>query len=142
LVVTSYQLLAATAIAVPFAIVSHVVGRVGVPAADLSHWVAAVAAGLAGVALPFLLYNRAIVEVRATIAAGVLNLVPLVGFVTAIVFLGDRPTLPAFAGGGLILLSAAWLGRSEIRADVPPLSSSGAGSFHRCAAISPTRDEQ
>jgi drug/metabolite transporter (DMT)-like permease len=120
LVVTTYQLLAATAIAVPFAIASHAVGRSGLPPADLSHWTAAIAAGLAGVALPFLLYNRAIVEVRATIAAGVLNLVPLVGFATAVLFLGDRPTRLEIIGGCLILLSAAWLSRSETRAHVPP----------------------
>jgi drug/metabolite transporter (DMT)-like permease len=115
LVVTSYQLLAAAAIAVPYAIVSHTIGRGGALGADLSHWMAAIAAGLAGVALPFLLYNRAIVEIRATVAAGVLNLVPLVGFVTAVIFLGDRPTLLEMMGGGLILASAAWLARSETR---------------------------
>ena len=119
LIVTTYQLLAATAIALPFAIVSHVVGDSGLPVADLSHWTAAIAAGLAGVALPFLLYNRAIVEVRATVAAGVLNLVPLVGFATAVVFLGNRPTHLEILGGCLILCSAAWLGRSETRAHSP-----------------------
>jgi drug/metabolite transporter (DMT)-like permease len=72
------------------------------------------------VALPFLLYNRAIVEVRATIAAGLLNLVPLVGFATAVIFLGDRPTDLEILGGCLILFSAAWLGRSEARAELPP----------------------
>jgi drug/metabolite transporter (DMT)-like permease len=115
LVVTSYQLLAAAAVALPYAIVSHAIGHTGAPGADPSHWAAAIAAGLAGVALPFLLYNRAIVEIRATVAAGVLNLVPLVGFVTAVVFLGDRPTLLEMMGGGLILISAAWLARSETR---------------------------
>jgi drug/metabolite transporter (DMT)-like permease len=119
LIVTTYQLLAATAIALPFAVLSHVVGRGGLPHADASHWAAAFAAGMAGVA-PFLLYNRAIVEVRATIAAGVLNLVPLVGFTTAVIFLGDRPTHLEILGGFLILLSAAWLGRSEARANFPP----------------------
>ncbi len=119
LVVTTHQLIAATAVALPFAIVSHAVSRTGPPAADLSHWAAAIAAGLVGVALPFLLYNRAIVVVRATIAAGILNLVPLVGFVTAVVFLGDQPTPLDIIGGLLILASAAWLGRNEARAKVP-----------------------
>jgi drug/metabolite transporter (DMT)-like permease len=123
LVVTTYQLLAATAIALPFAIVSHAASRAGLPPADLAHWGAAIAAGLAGVALPFLLYNRAIVEVRATIAAGVLNLVPLVGFATAVLFLGDRPTHLEIFGGCLILFSAAWLGRSEARAHFSPETS-------------------
>ncbi|MGC2374633.1 MAG: DMT family transporter [Solirubrobacteraceae bacterium] len=122
-IVTTYQLLAATAIALPFAVLSHVLRRSGLPHADASHWAAAFAAGMAGVALPFLLYNRAIVEVRATIAAGVLNLVPLVGFTTAVIFLGDRPTHLEILGGCLILLSAAWLGRSEARANLPPRTS-------------------
>jgi drug/metabolite transporter (DMT)-like permease len=120
LIVTTYQLLAATAIALPFVIVSHAVGGSGLPAADSSHWAAAITAGLAGVALPFLLYNRAIVKVRATIAAGILNLVPLVGFATAVLFLGDRPTHLEILGGCLILSSAAWLARSESRAHFPP----------------------
>ncbi|MFZ1154421.1 MAG: DMT family transporter [Solirubrobacteraceae bacterium] len=120
LTVTTYQLLAATAIALPFAIVSHVVGGSGLPSADSSHWAAAIAAGLAGVALPFLLYNRAIVEVRATIAAGILNLIPLVGFATAVIFLGNQPTHLESLGGCLILFSAAWLGHNETRAHFPP----------------------
>lgn len=120
LVVTTHQLLAATAIAVPYVIASHLARHTGPPTADLSHWAAGIAAGLAGVALPFLLYNRAIVQVRATIAAGVLNLVPLVGFATAVIFLGDQPTLLEIAGGCLILLSAAWLGRHETRAQSIP----------------------
>jgi drug/metabolite transporter (DMT)-like permease len=120
LVVTTYQLLAATAIALPFAIAHHLASGSGPPAADAAHWTAAIAAGMAGVALPFLLYNRAIVEVRATIAAGILNLVPLVGFTTAVIFLGDRPTRLEVAGGCLILVSAACLGRSEARAQREP----------------------
>jgi drug/metabolite transporter (DMT)-like permease len=119
LVVTTYQLLAATAVALPYTIVSHAVRGVGLPGADAGHWAAAIGSGLVGVALPFLLYNRAIVAVRATIAAGVLNLIPLVGFVTAVVFLGNEPALLDLIGGGLILLSAAWLGRAEIRAHIP-----------------------
>lgn len=115
LVVTTYQIAAATAIAVPYTVASHAVSGSGLPAADASHWTAAVVGGLAGVAVPFLLYNRAIVAVRATIAAGILNLVPLVGFLTAVIFLGDRPAPVDLIGGGLILVSAAWLGRSEVR---------------------------
>jgi drug/metabolite transporter (DMT)-like permease len=116
LVVTTYQLLAATVVALPYAIISHAVRGKGLPGADAGHWAAAIVSGLVGVALPFLLYNRAIVLVRATIAGGVLNLVPLVGFVTAVAFLGNEPTLLAVIGGGLVLASAAWLGHSESRA--------------------------
>jgi drug/metabolite transporter (DMT)-like permease len=118
LVVTTYQLLAATAVAVPYTIATHAARRSGLPAADAGHWAAAIASGLVGVALPFLLYNRAIRRMRATVAAGVLNLIPLVGFVTAVVFLGNSPTLGEVLGGGLILFSAAWLGRSEARANL------------------------
>jgi drug/metabolite transporter (DMT)-like permease len=120
LIVTTYQLLAATAVILPVAVLSHAVRGTGLAAANSSHWAAAVGAGLAGVALPFLLYNRAIVTVRATIAAGILNLVPLVGFTTAVIFLGDRPTWLEVAGGCLILFSAAWLSRGEAAADFSP----------------------
>lgn len=126
LVVTTYQLLAATAIAVPYTLIAHASSHNGLPHADLAHWCGAVATGLAGVALPFLLYNRAIVRVRATIAAGVLNLVPLVGFATAVVFLGDSATLAKVIGGLLIISSAVWLGRSEARVDVGKAASSQA----------------
>lgn len=118
LVVTTYQLLAATAVAVPYTLISHATAHSGLPQADLAHWCGAVATGLTGVALPFLLYNRAIVDVRATIAAGVLNLVPLVGFATAVVFLGDSATLAKAIGGLLILSSAVWLGRSEAQVEL------------------------
>jgi drug/metabolite transporter (DMT)-like permease len=120
LVVTTYQLLAATAVALPLTLVSHLLANSGLPSADSSHWAAAIAAGLTGVALPFLLYNRAVVNVRATVAAGMLNIVPLIGFATAVVFLGDEPTRLELLGGCLILSSAAWLGRSEARANLPP----------------------
>jgi drug/metabolite transporter (DMT)-like permease len=139
LVVTSHQLLAATAVALPFAIVSHAVRGSGLPSADLAHWAAAVAGGLVGVALPFLLYNRAIVVVRATIAAGVLNLIPLVGFLTAVLFLGDIPTPLDILGGSLILFSAAMLGRAEAGRSDPaaaPLSKLGQGP-ELIAAIDP-----
>jgi drug/metabolite transporter (DMT)-like permease len=127
---TAYQLLAATAIIIPVAIASHAVSRSGLPAGDLAHWAAAIAAGLAGVALPFLLYNRAVVRVRATIAAGVLNLIPLVGFVTAVLALNNRPTLVEMLGGGVILASIAWISRSEIQASPGKVLGDG-GVFRR-----------
>lgn len=129
IVVTTYQLLAASAVAVPLVLISHLAKHEGPPSADLAHWSAALAAAMAGVALPFLLYNRAIVTVRATVAAGVLNLIPLVGFASAVIFLGDRPKRLELIGGGLILLSAAWLGRSEMRST--PEEAGGAGSPQR-----------
>jgi drug/metabolite transporter (DMT)-like permease len=118
LVVTTYQLLAASAIAVPYTLIAHATAHHGFPNADLAHWVGAFATGLSGVALPFLLYNRAIAKVRATIAAGILNIVPLVGFATAVAFLGDKATLAKAVGGLLILSSAAWLGRSEMQVEL------------------------
>lgn len=118
LTVTTYQLLAASAVAVPYALIAHAASRQGLPRADAAHWIDAVATGLSGVAVPFLLYNRAIARVPATIAAGLLNVVPLVGFLTAVVFLGDGATLAKLLGGLLILSSAAWLGRGEARIEL------------------------
>jgi drug/metabolite transporter (DMT)-like permease len=111
LVATSYQLMAAAAIAVPLAVGSHLSRQAGWPAVDLAHWLVAVAAGMAGVAVPFLLYNRAVAVVRATIATGVLNLIPLIGFLTAVIFLGETPTAVEVLGGVLVLSSIALIAR-------------------------------
>jgi drug/metabolite transporter (DMT)-like permease len=119
LVATTYQLLAAVAIAVPLAVLLHVSRGKGLPAVNLAHWSASVAAGMAGVAVPFLLYNRAVAVVRATIAIGVLNLIPLIGFITAVIFLGETPTAVEMLGGLLVLVSIALIARNETQASSP-----------------------
>ncbi len=109
-IVTSLQLIAALAFALPLVVGVHLAGHDPLPAAGPGYWLAGTAAGLLGVALPFLLYNRAIAAVPAASAAGLLALIPLVGLATAVAFLGDRPAIGELIGGALILLSIVWIG--------------------------------
>jgi O-acetylserine/cysteine efflux transporter len=113
LIITAYQLLAAIAIALPAIAAIHLIGGSGIPHADMMHWSAGIAQGLIGVALPFLLYNRGIKAVQATVAAGTLNLIPLFGLISAVVFLHDDPMAVELLGGVLVLLGVAWLGVLE-----------------------------
>jgi len=48
-------------------------------AADKTHLLAAVATGLLGSAVPFLVYNSAIRDLNVSVAAVILNLIPVFG---------------------------------------------------------------
>lgn len=111
LVITAYQLAAALLVALPFALPA--LSGPALAAPDAAHWWAAVAAGVSGVAVPFLLFNVAIARVEASVAAVLLNFVPLAGFATAVAFRGDDPRTLQIAGGVLILAAVTWLGRRE-----------------------------
>jgi drug/metabolite transporter (DMT)-like permease len=113
LTVTTFQLLAAATIALPATAIGDLATATPSHNPDAIHWLAAILGGLAGVAVPFALYNRAIVNVEATIAAGVLNIVPLVGLTSAVVLLGNTPTGSDLLGGALILAGAAYIGMRE-----------------------------
>jgi drug/metabolite transporter (DMT)-like permease len=113
LVVTAYQLLAATVIAVPLALIEHASSAALLPSADVGHWLAGAGSGIVGVGLPFVFYNRAIRAVQASVAAVLLNCIPLIGLVTAVLALGDRPGPVELIGGALILVGLLFLARSE-----------------------------
>lgn len=73
------------------------------------HLLAAVGVGLGGFALAYLLYNYAIGRIRISTAGAALNLIPLVGVLSALVLLGERLGLVAWIAsvlivGGILLL--------------------------------------
>lgn len=70
-------------------------------------WVAAVAVGVLGCAVSFLLYNYAIVFVAAGPASVIINLIPAFGLVAAVAWLGDALTVGRIVGASLIGLSVA-----------------------------------
>jgi drug/metabolite transporter (DMT)-like permease len=93
------------------------------PSADQApHLLAAAGVGLGGFALAYLLYNYAIGRVRISTAGAALNLIPLVGVLSALVFLGERLPLVAWIASVLILGGILMLPlESEAAADpVPP----------------------
>jgi drug/metabolite transporter (DMT)-like permease len=107
--VTTYQFIFATLFALPLIAASH--SQLG--NADAGHLAVAVATGVLGSAVPFLLYNAAIASTRASRAAIVLNLIPVFGVLFAFVLLGERPGPIQLAGGALIVVALALTGGDD-----------------------------
>jgi drug/metabolite transporter (DMT)-like permease len=107
--VTAYQFAFASLFSLPLVLASH--SQLG--HADAGHIGAAVATGLIGSAVPFLLYNAAIASTAASRAAITLNLIPVFGVVFAFVLLGERPGLAQLAGGLLIVVALALTGGGD-----------------------------
>lgn len=101
---TTWQFTFASAMSVPLAVTAWLTGLERFPSdVDGGYWLAALGVGGICFALAFLLYNRAIADVPAGMAGIVLNLVPVIGVLTAVVFLGERPTAWHLVGGALIV---------------------------------------
>jgi drug/metabolite transporter (DMT)-like permease len=62
-------------------------------------------------------FNRGIARVPAVRAGQLGNLTPVVGTLTAVAFLGDRPSLLRLAGGAGILLGLVLLLNSPARVE-------------------------
>jgi len=75
---------------------SHVAAR---------FWLAAIFVGVIGFAASFLLYNYAITRVRAAPASIIVNLIPVFGLASAVLWLGDSLTIARILGASLIGLS-------------------------------------
>ena len=106
-VVTAVQMLGALFVAVPVFVVSFARGASSIRAADGAHLALAVAVGLLGGVIPFLLFNRAITRVPATRAGLVLVLVPVVGAGASVLLLTERISGVAVSGGVLAVAGAA-----------------------------------
>jgi drug/metabolite transporter (DMT)-like permease len=92
----------------PFVIGSWSTGGTRLDSAGLNGWLACGAVVLCG-AVGGVLFNRGIAQVPAARASQLGNLTPVVGTLTAVVFLGDRPSLLQLAGGAAILAGIALL---------------------------------
>ncbi|MFI5953873.1 DMT family transporter [Cryptosporangium sp. NPDC051539] len=87
---------------VPFVVVSWSTGGTRLDTAEVSAWVACFAVVVCG-AVGSVLFNRGIAQVPAARAGQLENLTPLVGTLTAVLFLGDRPSPIQLTGGAAIL---------------------------------------
>jgi drug/metabolite transporter (DMT)-like permease len=103
--VTAWQLLAAATVSAAALGVTAVAGHSMLGDADAAHLLAALATGLLGSAVPFLLYNIAIRDVSVSTAAVVLNLIPVFGAGLAVALLGNRLSLVQLVGGAAIVLA-------------------------------------
>jgi O-acetylserine/cysteine efflux transporter len=78
-------------------------------------WLAAVLVGAGGFGLSFLLFNMVIAQVDAGRAAVVLNLIPVFGVVSAVVFLGEGMTSRDALGAVLVGSSVLYFAVAERR---------------------------
>ncbi len=81
-------------------------------------WLAAVLVGVGGFGVSFLLFNMVIIQVDAARAAVVLNLIPVFGVVSAVVFLGEGMTVRDAFGAVLIGSSVLYFAIAD-RRDAP-----------------------
>jgi O-acetylserine/cysteine efflux transporter len=105
---TAWQFTAAAVVALTVTMVRWIAGSESPPLSVAPRfWVAAMLVGVGGFGLSFLLFNFVIGAVDAGWAAVVLNLIPVFGFLSAVVFLGEDVTVSD--GGGAALVGASVL---------------------------------
>jgi drug/metabolite transporter (DMT)-like permease len=106
----------------PFVAASWSTGGTRLDSAGLGGGLACIAVVICGAAGTWL-FNRGIARVPAARAGQLGNLTPVVGTLTAVVFLGDRPSLLQLIGGAAILAALAWLvHRPDPAPSVPELT--------------------
>jgi drug/metabolite transporter (DMT)-like permease len=106
-------------LAVVTAVVAETSGAERAPIAlPAAYWLVAAAVGVAGYAVSFLLWNRAVAAVDLQLTAVVVNLIPVFGLATAVLVLGESLTGFRAAGGALVIGSVLLCSRST---DAEPL---------------------
>ncbi len=93
---------------VPFVTISWSTGGSRLDTVGAAGWLACIAVVVCG-ALGSVTFNRGIARVPAARAGQLGNLTPVVGTLTAVAFLGDRPSLLQLVGGTAILGGLALL---------------------------------
>ena len=115
LTVTACQFTTATVLVIPavsFVWATHVETEPSHVA--VRFWLAAIFVGVIGYAASFLLYNYAIARVRAAPASVVVNLIPVFGLASAVLWLGDALTVARVVGAILIGLSVTIFTATEL----------------------------
>ena len=103
---------------VPFVVVSWSTGGSQLDTTGTTGWLACIAVLACG-AVGSATFNRGIARVPATRAGQLGNLTPVVGTLTAVAFLGDRPSPLQLAGGAAILAGLALLLHSPANPSQP-----------------------
>jgi O-acetylserine/cysteine efflux transporter len=113
---TAWQFAAATLVSLPVTMVRWTAGSENPPLSVAPRfWLAAVLVGVGGFGVSFLLFNQVIVQVDAGWAAVVLNLIPVFGFLSAVICLGEGVTGSDAIGAGLVGSSVVYFAIADRR---------------------------
>jgi drug/metabolite transporter (DMT)-like permease len=82
------------------------------PHPSLQGWLGTLFLGVVASALAFVVYSRALRELDASLVGAYLNLDPIVGVLTAVIFLGETLGLWQISGG-VVALAGMWLASVE-----------------------------
>ncbi len=104
--ITTVQVMGALILGVPIFGWSLAHGQSHVASTDPGHLAVAVAVGLTGSVIPFLLYNRAIKALTASRAALISVLIPVIAAGLTVLLVGERLSGLAIAGGALSVVAA------------------------------------
>ena len=96
-----------------FGMLSTLNGAYEISAVGISapFWLLAVGSGILKYALAFLLYLTALQHIPVSQAAFYIALIPVFGVASAMVLLGEQPTLAQGLGGLLVMGSSYWASR-------------------------------
>jgi drug/metabolite transporter (DMT)-like permease len=120
LVVTAYGLGVGTLMLMVWVPVRY--GMPPVTGVSVKAWLALAASGVLCTATTTLLWNWGMTQVPASQAGVLLNMEPLIGSLLGVMVLGERLGPSAWAGGGLILVSAVTLttrSKTRVREEMP-----------------------
>jgi drug/metabolite transporter (DMT)-like permease len=117
LTLTAHQFAIATVLAGFTAVVAEASGAERVPVhVAAAYWLVAAAVGIAGFAVSFLLWNRAVATADLQLTAVVVNLIPVFGLASAVLLLGESLTVLRAAGGALVVGSVLLCSRPTVAA--------------------------
>ena len=86
--------------------------HVPLPSPSLQGWLGTLFLGIVASALAFVVYSRVLRELDASLVGAYLNLDPIVGVSTAVLFLGETLGVWQIVGG-VVALAGMWLASSE-----------------------------
>lgn len=101
IMVTAYSITVGTLLLIPVVLIE----LSGKPFPKLSGrtWLSAIYLGAISSSIGLLLYNRSLKHLKAGETASFLNLMPVIGVITAVIFLGEHINLWQVVGGALVL---------------------------------------
>ena len=104
--VTAVVAVLGTIMLIPAALIEN--ANASLPSISAEGWLKIVYLGALASAVSYLLYNRALRDIDASLAGVFINLSPVIGVISGVIFLGESITPVAILGGALVL-AGVWI---------------------------------